>query len=204
MSEPHGYASVPRATRGLGGLERSPHRHLCAFFDSADDEYRTLLPFVGDGLQAGQRAFHLVDPGAVAAHRSALAMSGIDLPAAERRGQVEIVTWQQAALASGRLDQDRVLAFIAGALEQGRRHYPLTRVVAQMNWAADRRREAERVVQLEARLDALLTGQRDVLVCVYHAHRFSGEMVVAMMQTHPLVLLGGALHESPIHRVSDR
>src|SRR4051812_48585738 len=166
MSEPHGYASVPRPTRGLGGYERSPHRHLCAFFDSAHEEYRTLLPFVGEGLQAGQRAFHLVDPARVAAHRSALAMSGIDLPAAERRGQVEIVTWQQAPLDGGRLDQERVLAFIAGVLDQGRGQYPLTRVVAQMNWAAERRREADRVVQLEARLDALLTGSRDVVVCV--------------------------------------
>jgi hypothetical protein len=190
---------VPRGARGLDGVECRPHRHLCAFFESADDEYRALLPFVGHGLQAGQRAFHLVDPGGVAAHRSALAMSGIDLPAAERRGQVEIVTWQQAPLTGGRLDQDRVLAFIAGALDQGRRQYPFTRVVAQMNWAAQRRPEADRVVQLERRLDALLTGQRDLLVCVYHAHRFTGEMVVAMMHTHPLVMLGGAVHESPFH-----
>jgi hypothetical protein len=204
MSLPHGSSSVPRGARGLEGVEHRPHRHLCAFFDSADDEYRTLLPFVGDGLQAGERAFHLVDPGGVAAHRSALAMSGIDLPAAERRGQVEIVTWQQAPLDGGHLDQDRVLAFIAGVLERGRRQYPLTRVVAQMNWAADRRRDAERVLELEARLDALLTGQRDLLVCVYHAHRLSGEMVVAMMHTHPLVVLGGTVHESPFHRAAER
>src|SRR6266550_1482833 len=38
------------------------HRHVCAFFHGAEEEYRVLLPFVKEGLARGEKAFHIVDP----------------------------------------------------------------------------------------------------------------------------------------------
>jgi hypothetical protein len=37
----------------LGGSELGPRRHICGFFNSYDDEYRVLLPFIKDGLECG-------------------------------------------------------------------------------------------------------------------------------------------------------
>src|SRR5260370_204254 len=37
------------------------HRHVCAFFHGAEEEYRVLLPFVKEGLAGGEKAFHIVD-----------------------------------------------------------------------------------------------------------------------------------------------
>jgi hypothetical protein len=34
----------------LGG-----QRHICAFFNSIDEEHRVLRSFIGDGLEAGER-----------------------------------------------------------------------------------------------------------------------------------------------------
>jgi hypothetical protein len=36
------------------------HRHVCAFFNSPKQEYDTLLSFVCDGINCGQRAFHVL------------------------------------------------------------------------------------------------------------------------------------------------
>ena len=36
-------------------------RHICAFFNSADEEYRSLLPFIKQGFERGERAVHIVD-----------------------------------------------------------------------------------------------------------------------------------------------
>src|SRR5687767_7983628 len=43
-----------------GTLDR--YRHVCAFFDSFDEELRVLGPFVSEGLAHGHKAFHIVDP----------------------------------------------------------------------------------------------------------------------------------------------
>src|SRR6266478_9045310 len=37
-------------------------RHVCAFFHSPDEEYRVLLPFIKEGFERGEKAFHIVDP----------------------------------------------------------------------------------------------------------------------------------------------
>jgi hypothetical protein len=37
----------------LGGSLVGEKGHICAFFSSPDDEYRTLLPFIKDGLDEG-------------------------------------------------------------------------------------------------------------------------------------------------------
>lgn len=37
----------------------SRFRHVCGFFANKDEEYRMLLPFVKDGLDQGDRAFHI-------------------------------------------------------------------------------------------------------------------------------------------------
>ena len=42
-------------------------RHVCAFFNSDDEEYRVLLPFIKDGFRCGRRANHVVNPDQVTA-----------------------------------------------------------------------------------------------------------------------------------------
>ena len=37
----------------LGNATLGANRHVCAFFHSADEEYRVLLPFIQEGLQRG-------------------------------------------------------------------------------------------------------------------------------------------------------
>ena len=42
----------------LGGSMLGTPCHVCAFFNSHDDEYRVLLPFIKDGLERGEKAVH--------------------------------------------------------------------------------------------------------------------------------------------------
>jgi len=44
-----------------GSLLRQ-HRHVCAFFNSPDDEYRVTLPLIREGLSRGDTAYHLIGP----------------------------------------------------------------------------------------------------------------------------------------------
>jgi hypothetical protein len=38
-------------------------RHGCAFFHSKEEEYRMLLPFVKEGFDQGDKAFHIKGSG---------------------------------------------------------------------------------------------------------------------------------------------
>src|SRR5258706_14952757 len=67
-------------------------RHVCAFFHNPDEEYRILLPFMKEGFERGEKAFHIVDPNLREEHRMRLASAGIDVDAAEKSGEFALRT----------------------------------------------------------------------------------------------------------------
>lgn len=68
----------------LAGSVLSRSCHVCAFFHSKEEEYRVLMPFIKDGFERGDRAFHVVDPKHRPAHLKRLEQEDIDVADAER------------------------------------------------------------------------------------------------------------------------
>ena len=46
---------------GFAGSQLGKERHVCAFFNTDDEEYRVLLPFIKDGFERGDKAIHVVN-----------------------------------------------------------------------------------------------------------------------------------------------
>ena len=46
----------------FAGSQLAETRHVCAFFNSDEEEYRVLLPFIKDGFECGHKAVHVVNP----------------------------------------------------------------------------------------------------------------------------------------------
>jgi MEDS: MEthanogen/methylotroph, DcmR Sensory domain len=72
------------------------YRHVCAFFHTQDEKYRVLLPFIKEGFDRGEKAFHIVDPKLREDHLHRLRLAGIHVAAAEQRGQLEVKRWEEA------------------------------------------------------------------------------------------------------------
>ena len=148
----------------LAGAVLDRSRHVCAFFNSKSEEYQVLLPFIQEGFAQGHRAFHVVDPRHRTEHLRRLEQAGIEVAAAEERGQLEVRRWEDAYLQDGRFDQDRMLALIEHVLVDGReRGFALTRLVANMEWALEDRPGVDDVVEYETRLNYLLPKYDDAV-----------------------------------------
>ncbi len=148
----------------LAGAALGRSRHVCAFFNTKDEEYRVLLPFVKEGIEQGDKAFHIVKDGHRPEHRRRLRQAGIPVDEAERTGQLEVRRWEDAYLREGRFDQDRMLALIEEVLQGGKAQgYPLTRLVANMEWALEDRPGVDDVVEYETRLNYVLPKYDDAV-----------------------------------------
>jgi hypothetical protein len=140
-------------------------RHICAFFHSADEEYRVLVPFIREGIDRGEKAFHIVDPRLLADHLRRLKEIGIDTDAAANRGQLVVKRWQDAYLRDGHFDQDRMLTLIEEVLTSGPREgYSLTRLVAHMEWALEDFPGVNDLVEYETRLNFILPKYKDPVI----------------------------------------
>ena len=177
-------------------LDRS--RHVCAFFHSKEEEYRVLLPFIKQGFEHGDRAFHIVDPRHRPEHLRRLQKGGIDVAGAERTGQLEVRRWEEAQLRDGRFDQNRMLALLEDVLAAGKAQgFPLTRLMANMEWALEDRPGVEDLLEFEARVNYLTPKYHDVLCCTYDLARFGADVVMNILRTHSMVIIGGTLQENP-------
>ena len=184
----------------FAGSELGEERHVCAFFNSADEQYRVLLPFISDGLACGHKAVHVVNPGRHEDHLRRLIASGIDIVASQRSGQLELRTNVEAYLREGRFDQDRMLdVFEQLASGHDNQKFPLSRIVCQMDWAADSRSHIDNLVEFESRVNNVWRHHEDAVICVYDLNKFKGDTVVDILRTHPMVIIGGILQSNPFY-----
>jgi hypothetical protein len=156
-------SSEPQPVHLAGSLlDRA--RHVCAFFHTRDEEYRVLMPFITEGFAHGDRAFHIVDPEHRADHLARLEEAGLDTAAAEASRQLTVLPWEDAYLRGGHFDQNAMLALIEEVLSAGKSlGFPLTRLVANMEWALEDRPGVEDIVEYETRLNFVLPKYDDAV-----------------------------------------
>src|SRR5712691_8811251 len=63
----------------LAGVNLAGRNHVCAFFNTIDEEHRVLGSFYKDGIDRGEKAAHIVDPENREEHLKRLAEAGIDV-----------------------------------------------------------------------------------------------------------------------------
>lgn len=174
------------------------YRHVCAFFSSPREEYDTLLPFVCDGLGRGERAFHVLPSRYREEHLEQLRNAGVDVVEAQQTRQLEVAIPEDTYLRRGRFDKDDMLTLIQEVLKAGATlGFPLTRMIAHAETALEDWSSVNDWVEYEARLNYVLPRYEDPVICTYDANLLNATIAIDILRTHPVVIIGGVLHENP-------
>jgi len=189
-----------RAPISLAGSQLCELRHVCAFFSTDDEEYRVLLPFIKDGLECGDKAVHVVNPHQHDEHLHRLAASGIDSTTALQTGQLDVRLNTEAYLRNGKFDPDRMLGtFEQLASGNANGGFPLSRIICRMDWVVGDESRLEDVIQFESRVNEVWNRHDDAVICTYNLTKFGGDTVIDILRTHPMVIVGGILHQNPFY-----
>jgi len=184
----------------LAGTELN-YFHVCAFFNSRDEEYAVLSPFFKEAVDQGEKNLHIVNPEHSANHRHRLGQAGIDVPHCESCGQLEVLEWQQAYLdETGGFDKDKMLATVDHLTGAGRdAGYGRLRIMGDMGWVFTEIPGAADILEYEAEVNEVLERNKQPAVCVYDVAKLSGAMMMDLLRTHPLTLVGGVVQENPFY-----
>jgi hypothetical protein len=182
----------------FAGSHLDQTRHVCAFFNSADEEYRVLLPFIKGGFQCGHKAIHVVNPDQRMDHLKRLAEAGIDAAAAQQSGQLDLRINSEVYLPDGHFDPDRMIsAFEQLASGNAGEGYPMSRICCRMDWTVKDQSHVDDVIEFESRVNEVWRRHEDAVICTYHLGQFRGDEVIDIMRTHPMVIIGGILQQNP-------
>jgi MEDS: MEthanogen/methylotroph, DcmR Sensory domain len=174
--------------------------HICTFFRTSAEKYRVLMPFIREGMEQGDRAFHVVNPSFRSEHAQRIAEAGIDSVRAELEGQLKIVGWDEAYLRGGSFNQSSMLSLLPLLLNDGRtRGFPITRFIADMEWVLNDPGALGRLLEYECRANLALPKAGDIVLCAYELDKFGAAIVIDALRTHPIVLIGGIVQRNPFY-----
>jgi hypothetical protein len=188
----------PVAT-GIPGVALSPGDHICTFYPSEQDRDEILLPFLSEGLEAGNKCVCVVDG---SYPESLLASLGaeVDLGACFDRNQLNVLRSQDTYLRGGAFTIEAMLDFwdrsIGDAVTDG---FDFTRSVGEMTWATRQMPGVDGLFEYEARLNDFLPRYPQVILCLYELDRFGGEVLIDVLKTHPKVMLGWIILDNPYY-----
>jgi hypothetical protein len=183
----------------LAGSQLGEVRRVCAFFANDDEEYRVLLPFIRERLFCGDKALQVVNPEQRQEHLRRLTAMGIDSSAYAKSGQREIHNNADVYLHDGHFDQDRMLAAFEAMAASARsaEGFPMSRIVCRMDWACAHPSRIEDVIEFGSRVNDVWRRYDDAVICTYHLSKLSGDAVIDVMWTHPMVIIRGHLQRNP-------
>jgi DcmR-like sensory protein len=174
--------------------------HVRAFFHSREDEYEVMLPFMKEGIDAGDRAVYILDKHQRTERLQRLADTGVDTARIEESGQLEVRPWEDAHLKGGRFDQHAMIALLENVAKVGTsRGTRITRLWANMEWVVTNFPEAYDIIEYESRVNRTLLDYDMATICVYDLTKFSASIVMDILRTHPQVIVGGILQKNPFY-----
>jgi hypothetical protein len=195
------YSSLGALSQSTKVELRDAQGHICGLFRDADEEFRTIIPFIKEGLDGGERAHHVVDPSRKEEHVHRMTAAGIDVDAVVRSGQLLLRDWSDVFVKGGIFERDRVFAAFADVHNESiRLGYPRTRFLSHMEWAVAGDRDE--LIEYEASYEQSVRqspANGDAVICVYRVENWGGDLVMRTLRTHPLVIIGGVLHENPFY-----
>jgi hypothetical protein len=73
----------------------------------------------------------------------------------------------------------------------------MSRIVCRMDWASGDQSRIDDVIEFESRVNDVWRRYDDAVICTYHLGQLSGDAVIDIMRTHPMVIIGGHLQRNP-------
>ena len=176
----------------LEGL--APPGHLCSIYESAEEHFAVAVPFIGIGLDRGEKCIYIADDGTEAVVRDAMHAEGIDVEQAIATDRLVLATKETLYVKNGSFDPEWTITFwekaIADAVGQG---FSALRLTGETEWVFRAASGIERWAEYESRMTHTLAQHNGLALCQYDRRLFAPELILDIIRTHPTVIYRGVV-----------
>jgi len=165
--------------------------------------------FLRQGLEQGEKVIYIVDTHTAATILGYLRDEGLDVESHLARGQLAVLTRDEAYMREGVFDPEGMIALLRDETEQALAEgYPALRVTGEMTWALRGLPGSKRLIEYEARLNEFFPGSQCLAICQYDRRRFDPAVLLEVLHTHPIAIIGTEVYDNfyyipPVELLSD-
>jgi DNA-binding CsgD family transcriptional regulator len=182
-----------------GAGDVRPGTHVCALYSGPQERDGLLLPFLREGIREGDKCLCLIDDVEPARLRQQVEAAGIS-SWPQRADQLDIDHASSVYLQAGEFSVAHMTSFLATSLSKAcEEEFPLLRAAGEMSWVLPMPVGADDFFVYESAVNDVVAEAPAIFMCLYDLQRFSVQMLVDVLQTHPHVLLGNSVIENPLY-----
>lgn len=164
--------------------------HVCYIYETPE-QMDAIAPYIMQGTQRNEQCLYIADENSGAEVTNALEGRGLNVSAAISRGQLNIITKTASYVKEGYFDPDKMIVLLRESTEAVLASgYQALRATGEMTWSLAGHPGSERLLEYEVKLNHFLPHHRALAVCQYNAKKFSPEILLEIIKTHPLVIYG--------------
>lgn len=168
------------------------HDHLCLIYESPEEQFAAVIPYMRIGLERGEKCIYIVDDNTAARVISEMKAAGIAVETAVDSGQLAVISKQDAYVKEGYFDPELMIAFLKRSTDEAKAAgFTALRATGEMTWMLAGDPGAERLMEYEAKLNYFFPDNDALAICQYNRARFTPAVIKDVISTHPLVIYGG-------------
>src|ERR1700722_15702142 len=120
----------------LCGQQLAGPRHLCAFFDSREDQYAAFLPYFREGLENQEQAIYILDRSRHAEAKDQMDGFGIHVERDSATNQLQDLSSDETYIQGDMFAADRMFEMLENVLSTARSGpFGKVRTLGEMDWA---------------------------------------------------------------------
>lgn len=174
--------------------------HICSLYRTEEERNNIAIPFVQEGIRDGASCRYVVDDQTAEHLRRSLAASGANVTALEASGQLKILTAADTYLRKDAFNYHEMISFWDTVVDDLRSsNLPYSRCTGETTFLRQSSPGLETFLQYEAELNNYVPNVPLVVLCQYNITKFSGDLIVGVLQTHPYAVMGGVLIRNPYY-----
>jgi PAS domain S-box-containing protein len=163
--------------------------HFCQFYKSKQDLIDILVPYFKAGLESNEFCMWVTsEPLVVAEAQEAMRRVVKSFDKYLRKGQIEIIPYNEWYLLAGTFDDDRVLKGWVSKLEQAlARGYSGLRLTGNTFWLE--RSHWQAFTEYEAKVNNVIGQYKMLAICTYCLDKCDGTAVIDVIKNHQFALV---------------
>ena len=192
MSTQHEHANGTDVPLGFGGVTASVGDHIAYFYRGPDQMFGVLGPYVAEGISQGNKCVVISSPDVADQLYEWLTSKGINAAEARKVGQLFLHPGEAT------MDDMRTMVDLVEtqSLNAG---YKFVRWAGDGGWALAGRTSVSEMLRWEALYDKVSSDWQILALCQFDMTKFSGDVVMDALRSHPLCIMGQVLVPNPFH-----
>src|ERR1700736_1549296 len=176
------------------------HDHICLIYESQGEQLAMPVPSIRMGLERGEKCIFIAPEKTLRDVNEGLHAIGIDVDEAMNSGRLAVASQEDTYLRNGHFEPDRMIRFLADSLEPAiASGFSGLRVVGEMTWALGGDLGTGQLIEYEAKLNHFVHDHPVAVTCQYDRNRFSPEVILNVIRTHPIVIYGNFVCSNPYY-----